>query len=313
MGPGGGHRSRDQPSGDPRPGQADLGDGQRLPNRPGQRRRHPVSRPDQPPHKPPQLRHPQLGHPQLWYPPPTIQPGPPRFGPPEGERSRGRGGVLPAVHNPPRRWLWSLEPAGVIWRPLGPDQGGQEPDQALAVEGGVVAGDRHAGPARPGHQPDRRLGGQVETGHQLGGFERVAVDGHQLRRRAGMPGLPVQARPGHGDRPVQGGQPLLEPLDGLGQGRGDDHGPGGPPVGEAQQGQRIGRSRRRQARPAGYRPPPGTPGRIPGSPARTPGPRRWPTNNTVGEQTATRRASASSGRHQRRRLQVLANPSGCSE
>jgi hypothetical protein len=60
---------------------------------------------------------------------------------------------------------------------LAADQGGQEGGQALAVEGGVVAGDRQAGSARPGHHPDRGLGGQVEVGQQLGGVEGVAVDG----------------------------------------------------------------------------------------------------------------------------------------
>jgi hypothetical protein len=103
--------------------------------------------------------------------------------------------VLAAVHTP------------------GPDQGGHEGDQALAVEGGVVAGDRDPGPARPGQYPDGGLGGQVEMSHQLRGVEGVAVDGQQLRRRAGMPGLAVQAGPGHRDRPVQCLQPLLEPVD----------------------------------------------------------------------------------------------------
>jgi hypothetical protein len=39
---------------------------------------------------------------------------------------------------------------------------------------------------------------------------------------------------------VEGRQPVLEPVDGRGQGRGGHHHPGGPAVGEAQQGQRVG-------------------------------------------------------------------------
>ena len=280
MGPGGGHGRGGQPGRDPRPGQVDLAHGQRLPNRPGQRRRHPIRRPDRPPHQPSQLRRPPpdpgrspLGpavQPGRLRPGGVVQPRPPRFGPPEGERSRGAGGVLAVVHTP-RAWVRNrrarsecLELGGVVRVVLGADHGGQEGDQAQAIEGGVVAGDRQAGPARPGHHPEGRLGGQVEAGDQVGGGERVVVDDQRLGGRARVPGLTAEAGPGHRHRPVQGGQPLLEPVDGRGQGRRRDHRPGGPPVGEAQQGQRVGRGRRRQPLPAAAHPIPGPAGPPPG-------------------------------------------------
>ena len=286
MGPGGGHGRGGHPGRDPGPGQVGLGHGQRLPNRPGQRRRHPVRRPDHPPHQAPQLRRPPPGRPPGV---PALQPRPSWFGPPEGERSRGADGVLLVVHSP-RAGLRRLDVAGVVRVVLGADQGGQEGDQAQAVEGGVVAGDRQPGPARPGHHPEGGLGGQVEAGDQVGGGERVVVDDQRLGGRARMPGLTAEAGPGHRHRPVQGGQPLLEPVHGRVQGRRRDHRPGGPPVGEAQQGQRVGRGRRRQPLPAAAHPVPGPAGPPPGSSGR-------PRNRTVGEQIATRRASASSGRH----------------
>jgi hypothetical protein len=145
--------------------------------------------------------------------------------------------VLRAVHNP-------LDL---------PDQGGEQGDQAEAVEGGVVTGDGHAPAAGPGHDPERGLGGQVEAVEQGGGVERVAVDDQRLGRRAGAPGLAVEARSGHRDRAVQGLQPLGQPLGRRGQGRGRHHHPGGPPVGEPQDGQGLGRGGRGQARPGGYR------------------------------------------------------------
>ena len=217
--------------------------------------------------------------------------------------------MLAVVHTP-RAWVGNrrarpecLELGGVVRVALGADQGGQEGDQAEAVEGGVVAGDRQAGPVRPGHHPEGRLGGQVEAGDQVGGGERVVVDDQRLGGRARVPGLTAEAGPGHGHRPVQGGQPLLEPVDGGGQGHRGDHRPGGPPVGEAQQGQRVGRGRRRQPLPAAAHP-------VPGPADRPPGSSGTPRNRTVGEQTATRRASASSGRHHGRWLQELENPRG---
>jgi hypothetical protein len=85
---------------------------------------------------------------------------------------------------------------------LGPDQGGQEGDQAPTVERGVVAGDRQPGSARPGDHSERRPDSQVEAGDQFGDGERVAIHDHGLRRRTRVPGLPVQARPDHRHYPV---------------------------------------------------------------------------------------------------------------
>ena len=139
-----------------------------------------------------------------------------------------------------------------------PDQAREQGDQAEAVEGGVVAGDRQAGAGRADHDPEGGLGGQVEAVEQVGGGEGVAVDDQEGWGWAGVPGLAVEAGAGHGDRLVEGFQPVLEVGDGPGQGGGGDHDPGGPAVGEAEQGQGVGRGRRRQLRPAGYRPSPGS-------------------------------------------------------
>jgi hypothetical protein len=127
----------------PRPGQVDLLQGQRLPPGPVQRRRHPVGRPDQPPYQPPQFRPRPLT--PLIPCPGTREPRRPRFGPPEGERSRARNRVLPVVHTP-----------SVIADALtvsDPDQGGEQGEQAEAVEGGVVAGHGQAVAARPDDDP----------------------------------------------------------------------------------------------------------------------------------------------------------------
>jgi hypothetical protein len=121
-----------------------------------------------------------------------------------------------------------------------PGQGGEQGDQAAAVEGGVVAGHRQPVALRSDHDPERGLGGQVEAVDEGGGVQRVAVGDQGVGGRTGVPDLAVQPRSGHGDRPVQGGQPFLEPGGGLGQRRRGHHDPGGPPVGEAQQGELVG-------------------------------------------------------------------------
>jgi hypothetical protein len=134
-----------------------------------------------------------------------------------------------------------------------PDQGREQGEEAEAVEGGVVAGHGQAAALGADHDPQRRLGGQVEAADQGGGGQRLAVDDHGRRGRTRVPDLAVEARPGHRDRAVEGGQPVFDPVDGRGQGGGHHHRPGGPPVGEAQQGQGLGRGRRRQPRRLGYR------------------------------------------------------------
>ncbi len=58
-------------------------------------------------------------------------------------------GVPAAVHSLGRRWPRRLELATVAWLVLGADQVRQQGDQAEAVEGGVVAGDRQPGTADP--------------------------------------------------------------------------------------------------------------------------------------------------------------------
>ena len=131
-----------------------------------------------------------------------------------------------------------------------PGQGGEQGDQTLSVEGGVVAGDGDPQAPGPGDDPQRGLGGQVERADQAGGVQRVAVDDQRLQRRSRMPGLPAQPGPGHRHRPVQGLEPCRERVGGRGQGGGGHHHPGGPPVGEPQQGQRVRRGGRRQPGPA---------------------------------------------------------------
>jgi hypothetical protein len=56
-----------------------------------------------------------------------------------------------------------------------PGQGGEEGNQAAAVEGGVVAGHGQPVALRSDHDPERRLGGQVEAVEEGGGVQRVAV------------------------------------------------------------------------------------------------------------------------------------------
>src|SRR5215211_7599028 len=107
--------------------------------------------------------------------------------------------MLAVVHSPGRRWPRRLELAAVAWLVLGPDQVRQQGDQAEAVEGGVVAGDRQPGAARPGDHPDRRAGGQVEAGDQVEGGDRVVVDDLRCWWRARLPGLVVQAGADHRD------------------------------------------------------------------------------------------------------------------
>ena len=134
-----------------------------------------------------------------------------------------------------------------------PDQGREQGEQAEAVEGGVVAGHGQAMAARPDHDPQGRLGREVEAADQGGGVQGFAVDDQRLGGRTRVPDLAVEARPGQRDRAVEGGQAVLESVDGRGHGGGHHHRPGGPPVGEPQQGQGVGRSRRRQPRTAAYR------------------------------------------------------------
>jgi hypothetical protein len=240
-----------------------------------------------------------------------MRPHGPRLGGPEGERSRTGNGVLPAVHSPGL----PVHPCTLRVHPCvltvhipwvrAPDHGRQQGEQAEAVEGGMVAGNGQAAAARPGHQPQRGLGRQVEAVGQGGGGQGFAVDDEGLRGRTRVPDLAVEAGPGHRDRPVESGQPVVESVDWIGRGGGGHHRPGGPPVGEAQQGQGVGRSRRRQPRTARYR-------RTSESGPPAPDPRALPRYSTVGEQTATRRATASRGRHHTRRCQCSANPSGWS-
>jgi hypothetical protein len=71
--------------------------------------------------------------------------------------------VLAVVHSPRAAAFAHL---GAAVR--APDHAGEEGDQAEAVEGGVVAGDRQAQAARPGDHPERRVGGQVEAVDQGG-------------------------------------------------------------------------------------------------------------------------------------------------
>jgi hypothetical protein len=129
-------------------------------------------------------------------------------------------------------------------------QGGEERQQAEAVEGGVVAGDRQAPAARSHDHPQRRLGGQVEAVDEGGGVEGVAVDDQGVGGRTRVPGLVAEPRPGHRNGAVEGLQAVLEAVDGGGQGGDGHHRPGGAAVGEAQQSQRVGRGRGRQPRPA---------------------------------------------------------------
>jgi hypothetical protein len=129
-------------------------------------------------------------------------------------------------------------------------QGGEERQQAEAVEGGMVAGDGQTPAARPGDHPQRRLGGQVEAVDEGRGVQGVAIDDQGVGGRTRVPGLPAEPRPGHRDGAVEGVQAVLETVDGGGQGGGGHHRPGGAAVGEAQQGQRVGRGRGRQSRPA---------------------------------------------------------------
>ena len=240
---------------------------------PPRRRRHPIGRPDHPPHQPPQRRRAPSGPlPHAG----STQPRSPRFGPPEGERSRPGNRLLDVVHTPGQG-------------------GGQEGDQAAAVEGGVVAGHGQAAALRPGDDAERGLDGQVEAVEQGGGVPRVAVGDQEFGGRTRVPDFAAQPGPGHGDRLVQGRQPVVEPVGGLGQGGHGHHHPGRPPVGEPQQGELVGRGRGRQPNPPG------------------PHPVARPRYSTVGEQTATRRATASRGRHHDRRAQCSANPRGCRE
>jgi hypothetical protein len=256
--PGGGHGGRRHPRRHPRPAQRNLPDRQRLPNGPGQRRRHRISRPNQPPHQPPHLRQ---GPPGPPAPRGQFRSGDPRHGLPTS-----RGGLQP-------RTLGSGPPEGERSRPVGkvpavvhsPGQGREQGDQAEAVEGGVVAGDGQAGAGRADHDPQWGLSGQVEAVEQGLGVQRVSVDDQGLRGRAGVPGLALEAGAGHGDRMVERFQPVLELAGGGGEGGGGHHHPGGPAVGEAKQGQGVGRGWRRQHRPGGYLRSPG-PSRRPSGP-----------------------------------------------
>jgi hypothetical protein len=119
-------------------------------------------------------------------------------------------------------------------------QGGQEGDQAAAVEGGVVTGHGQAAALRPDDDAQRRLDGQVEAAEQGGGVQRVAVGDQGVGGRTRVPDLAAEPGPGHGDRQVQGCQPVVDPVGGPGQGGRGHHDPGRPPVGEPQQGELVG-------------------------------------------------------------------------
>jgi hypothetical protein len=109
--------------------------------------------------------------------PGSIQPRPSGFGPPEGERSRPGTGVLEVVHTHGTGVLRGVHTPG-RWVALTlhtPDQGGEQGDQAAAVECGVVAGHGQAATLRADDDAERGLGGQVEAVEEGVGVQRVAV------------------------------------------------------------------------------------------------------------------------------------------